>query len=72
MTQKQSSNLDAEDRPNHLALFKKGRRRNYAEYLPFRAHGPLITPELFLNNPNNNNIILEDDDLSSSTNGDSA
>ena len=46
MTQKQSNNLDAEDRPYHLALFKKGRRRNYAEYLPFRAHGPLITPEL--------------------------
>ena len=58
LTQKQANNLDAEDRPYHLALFKKGRRRNCAEHPPFRVWGPLITPELFLNNPNNNNIIV--------------
>ena len=72
MTQKQSNNLDAEDKPYHLALFKKGRRRNYAEFPSFPAHGPVITPEIFLNNPNNLDIVLEDEDSDLSTNEGSA
>ena len=62
---KQQNNLDAEDKPYHLALFEKGRRRNFAEYPPIRAIGPIVTPERFLNNPNNNNAILMEDQNSS-------
>ena len=48
LTQKQSNNLDAEDKPYHLALFKKGRRRNYVEFPSFPAHGPIVPPDFFL------------------------
>ena len=60
----QSNELDALDKPYHLALFKKGRKRNYAEYPVVPAIGPIVPPEIFLNNPNNNNIVLEEDELS--------
>ena len=64
LTQLQANKLDALDKPYHLALYKQGKKRNHAEYPPVPAIGPLITPEIFLNNPNNNNIILEEDELS--------
>ena len=64
LTQLQANKLDALDKPYHLALFKQGKKRNYAEYPPVPAIGPLVTPEIFLNNPNNNNIVLEEDELS--------
>ena len=68
LTQKQSNNLDAEDRPFHVNLFKKGRRRNYAEYLIFPVCGPVCPIHIWLNNPNNNpeNIVLQDSESESS------
>ena len=72
MTQKQSNDLDAEDKPYHLAMFKKGRRRNYAEFPSFASYGPIVTPDIFLANPNNNDIVLEDDESENSTNEESA
>ena len=64
LTQLQANKLDALDKPYHLTLYKQGKKRNFAEYPPIPAIGPLITPEIFLNNPNNNNIVLEEDELS--------
>ena len=59
LTQKQSNDLDAEDKPLHLSLYKKGGRRNYFGFSVF--HGPLITAELFLNHANHHVGIVEDD-----------
>ena len=64
LTQLQANKLDALDKPYHLTLYKQGKKRNFAEHPPIPAIGPLITPEIFLNNPNNNNIVLEEDELS--------
>ena len=64
LTQLQANKLDALDKPYHLALFKQGKKRNFAEHPPVPAIGPLITPEIFLNNPNNNTVVLEEDELS--------
>ena len=69
LTQLQSNKLDALDKPYHLALFKKGRKRNYAEHPPIPAIGPILPPEIFLNNPNNNDIVLEEDELSTDAGG---
>ena len=64
LTQLQANKLDALDKPHHLALFKQGKKRNYAEYPPVPAIGPLVTAEIFLNNPNNVNVILDEDTVS--------
>ena len=69
LTQLQSNKLDALDKTYHLALFKKGRKRNYAEHPPIPAIGPILPPEIFLNNPNNNDIVLEEDELSTDAGG---
>ena len=71
LIQLQANKLDALDKPYHLALFKKGRKRNYAEHPPVPAIGPIVPPEIFLNNPNNNNIVLEEDELSTDAEGSS-
>ena len=69
LTQLQANKLDALDKPYHLTLFKKGRKRNYAEHPPIPAIGPILPPEIFLNNPNNNDIVLEEDELSTDAGG---
>ena len=64
LTQLQANKLDALDKPYHLALFKQGKKRNYAEHPPVPAIGPLVTAEIFLNNPNNMNVVLDEDSVS--------
>ena len=62
LTQKQANSLDALDKPYHLQLFKQGKKRNYAEHPPIPAIGPLVTTEIFLNNPNNISPVLDEDE----------
>ena len=45
-------------------MFKQGKKRNYAEHPPIPASGPLITPEIFLNNHNNISVVLDEDIVS--------